>query len=280
MSDKKVGKTNLPDFIKAHEVLVNLEKYWVKRRKAKRKRKKFERRFSGQGQKKLKNIRDVMPMKDLKEYLWKGAHDEAKNLPDKNEFITGMRVFMGMKNDHTLQLIYRSEYVKRKPNNPHRKFEGIATPVKNAKYYHELRGNLVVLDETLAKEAKGRYKKSILINRNGLGQWEGYDDGDKDYHDTKSIFFSFQEIFALYHKGYKCPIKNCKYEGLMAISSASRLKSRIPGNLIFRRAKHVLVISARNGEKFLNIGPAEDDDGNLGHVCPPATDCVDIDYEI
>lgn len=278
MSDKEQeGKVELPKSIEDYEVLVNLKKYWINREKAQMKMDRFFEHFKGKGRVDLGGIEDIMKMEEINEKLFLPAHNAAIDQKPLPEFITGVRIFMGMRDEKTIQLIYRSEYLKKCMTTDKDRFKGIAIPVDENQYYEVSGGVLIDLPCKEAESSINRYKEIIEIKRFRIGFWQKYDEGDQDRHDTRSIFFSFQEIFGLYYKEYPEKAGQGIYDEEMTISCAARFKVSFL-NAFLRRAKHVVVICAKKGQESFSIGPGDDQDGNLGHVCPPSTDCKDIEY--
>ncbi len=271
--NKKIS-VPLPREITDYEQLLNLSKYWIFKTEADKKISDFRARFRNDPKLELLNTEETIKMDDLRKKLFKPASKQGRTEAGNKNFITGIRISIGMNDRKELQLIYRAEFLERRTTG-RRTFKGTAKPVGYGQFYILKNNVLDQISYEAAEQAKELFKSEILIKRFEKGAWEKYDRGNRFKHDTRSIFFSFQEIYMLYHKEYEKKAQQGNYDCPMTFVCAARNK----GNWRYaKRYKQVLIIRGNNKDESMFLGPGDDQDGNLGHVCPPSRDCDKIEY--
>jgi len=108
-------------------------------------------------------------------------------------------------------------------------------------------------------------KKNVFRKHNKIDNVEG---------DSRSIIFSFQELFKLYHDSYPEKGKDRYCNNVLLYNGAINYKRLRKISILPKwRIKHTLLIEAQNHDGSL----APSKSANLAHLCPPG--CVQLNYK-
>lgn len=201
--------------------------------------------------------------------------------------ITGIMLTPGIVNSNELEVYYNGAYVDvTKPRLQHSDLPiGQLTNIQNGKYYKYDTSNdeFVIVSHETVTTAFNTYKDAIKLYRPLSMSMRPYRDSPNETHknDAKSMFYSFQELFSLYHINYLCPTDPqssqalptppCNYDrDIYLLGSVDDKYVLLPDGEIL---KHTFMFSrAEDPLKFMEDDPVDPGEyANLGHLCPP--DC-------
>lgn len=213
------------------------------------------------------------------------------NVTTKN-YVTGVRVILGFpdsNNSKNLSLFFEPVYMKGKKA-PKGKFKGdiiSALPSGQAPYlYDDIPEEFKTPSGTDYNTSVNYYNTYMRVKRYSGNNNYYRPATETDWRgDTKSMIFSFKELFTLYEKNYSTSDPSFTYSQQISAISAGFLKPD-PNGSLKARYKHTLVFSAM---PLAVVAPYiksfaglvdPDDLANLAHLCPPATNCNEVEYPL
>lgn len=201
---------------------------------------------------------------------------ESEGELNENEYVTAFRVTLGITNNE-IELFCEPLYLEVYKYTGSR-VKAFVRELDNQPCYRVLEGQLnPVTSINHKKNSQKRYRKSIRIRHFRNSSPEPFNEGSKWKHDTKSIIFSFQELFCLYHTNHGLGTNpNPDYTKMVTLANAASFKGKGPINR--RRYKHTIIIRTGTNESQKSLSPDRGDDGNLGHLCPPSKNCEEIEF--
>ncbi|GEM_PF-5384723 len=208
------------------------------------------------------------------------------------KYVTGIKVTIGVQksiNSKDVVLFFTPVYMKEKAGGPAGKFYADILPAMPGELpyvYNEVIEKFTKPDEEDFKDSTKFYHQYMRVKRYKNNNRHYQPAPETDWRgDTKSMVFSFKELFELYHDSYKDEDPNWYYGLQIAAISASMFVEAPSGSTLEDRYKHSLVFSVLplvvvapyiKSSDVLN----NDDLANLAHLCPPATNCSTIIYPL
>jgi hypothetical protein len=191
----------------------------------------------------------------------------AKRQVHVRGYLTGVKIILGL-NGNKVRYYYQPLYMVYSHNTE--RYAVIATS-DHVYDYDKLAGTF----ELAASEWRNdvaNYEANIWIDHFNKGEFSRlrYDEDGGWKGDTRSIIFSFQEIFEMYHLNHSGEAAGGFYCGkIFLFNGAASYHRTSSGFLVRSRIKHTIYMKSDGGSETLVAGP-NNKAANLAHLCPPS----------
>lgn len=212
--------------------------------------------------------------------------EAAKGNAKDGEYFTALRVHVGAAIDQSIEMFYEPVCVKQESTTANSFTGRIHTAMINGDFYRysdDPAENFVSVDANIRNASLGTYRQNLGVIRFRTGRTCRRPSSANDWTgDTRSALYSFQELFKLYELNYvdtgldRNPDGSYNGDKEIRVWSGAVMKKPPVGNGGFDRFKHTILFSILpTMVKLLppDGEPDKDQLANLGHVCPPETDC-------
>lgn len=207
-----------------------------------------------------------------------------------NEYVTGIRIKIGAELvSETVRLFYQPIYMTKKATSTANLFKGEIKSGIGEKVMYEYNETTEMFQLVLVKDVESSraiyHENMCMMGIENDSTYRRPTVSDDWTGDTKSAVFSFQELFKLYELNYQQIDPGFTYNSEVRVFSGAVPKKDPNGAIQTGRFKHTLLFSRlKDGseavidENYPGGPPEEDQLANLGHLCPPATNCDEIEY--
>ncbi len=283
------------DFSK--EVAIVLDDYFISIDKAEEQINEFKSRFSWipvsdsgpncQDRLPLDPMHSSVVMKEFHE-LYLLAEASAQGNVQNGKYFTAIRVHVGAVGQ-SLEMFYEPVYVVQKSRSSNSFTGVIRTAMNNGTYYKysdNPNENFIPVSGIVRNDSLKTYRQNLGVVRFRTGRTCRRPSSANDWTgDTRSALYSFQELYKLYELNYVDTGIDRNTDGSyngdkeIRVWSGSVPKEAPAGNTGFDRFKHTVLFSILPSRvKIVRPGDTPDKDqlANLGHVCPPDTDCDQV----
>lgn len=285
-----------PDLSK--EVRIKLDDYFISIPRAQEKKNEFSDRFcwvssnqdpvSQSNREPLEPVHASVVMREFNK-LYNEAEAEARdNDVIDGEYFTALRVHLGISSDKRIILWYEPTYVKGKASA--NTFIGNISSCRNTgdfdRYSDSPEEDFITESAANISGPVQAYRENIAIKRFSTGTtYRRPCDADDWTGDTRSALYSFQALYKLYELNYVDTGIDPNFNGTeqIRVISGSVPISPPVGVTGYNRYKHTImfsIIPVQIKEVPAGDEPDKDQLANLGHICPPATDCNTITVPI
>jgi hypothetical protein len=205
----------------------------------------------------------------------KAAADAYTESHPGTSAVTALRISFGMKGNQVV-FFYQPIFIHGTVSNG--EFGGTRTEVGNASFYA-----YDASSQTFKPASPGTllydYHNQIRIKHSKNKKFERINCVDSWKGDSKSIIFSFQEIFKLYTGVFDRETDDNRYcQEIVINNGAARYRRWRKDPFQTWRAKHTLYITCAGQALAVTRRAADGDGANLAHLCPPS--CNSINYDL